>query len=130
MFFDRDMEIFDDGAGIETPVTLGLRFNRFMERGQTGTCSCFNNQAVEVSIQIEDTSCMAASPVRDSKQLVVDDSELGGQLRAQRFSQLGSSAPRDTFKPANDQVELIRIFLRQRGNDHARLADMTLLEDV
>jgi hypothetical protein len=130
VLFNGDMKIFDDRTRVQTPVPLCLRLNRSMQSQQTSTRAAVHNQTMKVPIQIEDLSLLTAAAFRYLKQSLIELSKLDAYLCPLPCRQRRNPAPRDAFKTSDDQVQLIRIFFRQRRNDHARLADVPMLKDV
>jgi hypothetical protein len=51
---DGEMEVVDDGAGVEPPVALGLRLDGFVKREKAGSGAGLDDGAMEVAVEVED----------------------------------------------------------------------------
>lgn len=58
VFIDGEMQVADDGAGVEPPVALHLRLDRFMHPFQARTGSRFQNQQMKRAINLENPALL------------------------------------------------------------------------
>src|ERR1700733_3176689 len=123
------MKIFNDGACIQPPVTFGLRFNRSVECQQTTARSIIHNQAMELPVQIKYPSLLPA-PLPYLQQTFVQLSQLKSYLSPLRGGQRGNATARDTLQGSDDEIEFVRVLFCQGRDNHARLADVPVLDDV
>src|ERR1700733_10556607 len=124
------MKIFNDGACIQPPVTFGLRFNRSVECEQTIAGSIIHNQAMELPVQIKYPSLLPTAPLPYLQQTFVQLSQLKTYLRPLRTRQRGNATACDTLQVSDDEIEFVCVLFCQGGDNHARLADVPVLDDV
>lgn len=113
------VQVVDDGAGIETPVTLRLRFNRLMQRQQAWSGAGFNNGAMEIPIEIEDSGGTGISDCEDLPQLIVKALQASSDFHAAGFRQRGGLPAGETLDMADDRVQFSSVFFSKRGDDEA-----------
>jgi hypothetical protein len=61
VLFDGKMEILNDGAGIETPVTLGLGLYRSMEGREPRSCAALNDKPMKFAVEFKNLAGMSLS---------------------------------------------------------------------
>lgn len=130
MLLHGGVEVGDDGAGVEAPVSFGLRLDGVVEGEEAGAGSGGDDEAVEAAVEVEDFAGVASSSIGDAEEAVVDGGEFFGEGDALGLGHLSGAATGDSFDAADDEIELAGVFLGERGDDHAGFADLALLEDV
>ena len=104
VFGDRELEIADDGAGVETPVALSLRLDGFMPRAEAGA-RAGDDKPVEVAIDLEDAALFSVVAF-DVRKPLVQGFELLHDLHSLCLGQGGGAACGEAFETADDGVEL------------------------
>src|SRR6266702_6061462 len=126
----REVQVLDDGAGIQPPIALGLRLDGFVKRRQTGSSAILDDQAVEGAIVLKNLSRRCVAIFRDHFEAVVELLQLRADILPFRRRQRGNASTGNALKPSNDEVKLVRILLGQRSHDHARLLGVAVLQNV
>ncbi len=91
------MQVINDGTGVKTPVSLGLRLDGVVQSEQANTCACMNDKPVEGAIQLEDI-CGVSFASCDCLQAGVKFSQLSDDALSFSFGFPGYAASGDTFK--------------------------------
>lgn len=113
------MQVVDDRAGIETPVALRLRFNRLVQRQQAWSGAGFNDRAMEIPIEIEDSRRTGISDREDVPQLIVKALQASSDFHAAGFRQRGGLPAGETLDMADNRVQFSSVFFGERSNDEA-----------
>src|SRR5579864_2215077 len=98
VFFDRDVEVLDDGTRIEAPVTLGLRFNSVVQRREARAGAVLDDEAVKIAIDFEDLTGMAALPTGNRIQPVIERPKLASDLLALGLRKMRHAAACNCFQ--------------------------------
>ena len=89
-----------------------------------------DDEAVEVPVQIEYIALFSAPSFANLQKSFIELSELATELGSFCSGQSCNPTTCDTFEAPDDEIEFIRVLFRQRGNDHARFADVAVFENI
>jgi hypothetical protein len=110
VFGDGELEIADDGAGIEAPVSLGLWLDRSVPLAQAGAGRA-DNKSMKVAVNLEDAALLAVIPF-DVSELLIEGLQLLHDLHSVGFWESGGIASSQAFEPANDGIKFSCILFR------------------
>src|ERR1700721_866129 len=85
---------------------------------------------MELPVQIKYPSLLPTTPLPYLQQTFVQLSQLKTYLRPLRTRQRGNATACDTLQVSDDEIELVCVLFCQGGGNHARLADVPVLDDV
>ncbi len=98
-----EVEVVDDGTGVQAPVALGLRFNRFVEGEEARPGAALDDGAMKAAIEIEDSGYPGIFGGEDFAELVVEAFEAAYDFKATRLGELGCAAAGQSFDVADDE---------------------------
>ena len=105
----REIQVLDNRAGIQPPIALGLRLNRFVQRGHAGTRTILDYEAVERAIVLKNLSRRSVAIFRNHLKSVVELLQLGAEFLSFRHRQGCDASTGYALKSSDDDVKLIRI---------------------
>src|SRR5579883_819248 len=130
MFGNGEMQIMNDGAGIEAPVALRLRLNGFVQREDARAGSGLNNHAMKVVVEIENAGGFCRTRLHNFIELLVVALQVLHDLGTLRLRQRRGAPSRETLDATDDGIQLAGVFFGERCHYHARFADVLMFQHV